>query len=77
MYVRSYVVPGLDLADGTWSRFYFPGMPLDPSFIKGKYTDLDRHHSYCLACFDNQLEESGSVEPRPECVPRHEIYRKT
>lgn len=23
MYVGSYVVPGLDLADGTWSRFFF------------------------------------------------------
>ena len=31
MYVGSYVVPGLDLADGTWPVFFFfffpPGCP--------------------------------------------------
>lgn len=30
MYVGSYVVPGLDLADGTWPVFFFfsSGVPL-------------------------------------------------
>lgn len=44
MYVGSYVVPGLDLADGTWSRFFFffsPGCPWIPETIRG-YTDLKR-----------------------------------
>lgn len=40
MYVGSYVVPGLDLADGTWSRFFFfffSGVPLDSGNNKGVY----------------------------------------
>lgn len=56
---------------------FFSGVPLDSGINEGRILIQTASYSYRLARFGYQLEESGSVEPRPKCVPRHEIYGKT